>query len=389
MIAALKDGDPAVRIEAAETLGDIKDRRAVKPLMDILTDRNESVQTEAINALGKIGDKRAIQPLITVYKSGSADIRVAITSALRSFKDETVVEFLILSLVDKEEKVRQAALDSLVRIGTLSVKPLIEILNMDIHWTVKEVIVSILGKIGDERAVKCLSNICMGKSENYQLRLSAAKALKSIKPWEDVRTLVDMADPQAIKYIIFYLNDENIGWEVGESLKQIGKPAATGLIIVLIAHKDASARGTAAEILGDIQDIREINGIEIPLIFASLYDKDEHVRIKAATALAQLGLSGTSQRTREAIERNLAIMRSIVERYLLSEQDFGISGCSRKRSIGPPPPSILESLIDPETREAIARMSLAQSLKELLESLLLMEQDPDIKMTLEELLRQM
>jgi HEAT repeat protein len=56
---ALKDRDHGVRFQAAMTLGEIADRRAVEPLLAVLHDADKAVRRQAVLALGAIGDARA------------------------------------------------------------------------------------------------------------------------------------------------------------------------------------------------------------------------------------------------------------------------------------------------------------------------------------------
>ena len=59
------------RISAAQKLGEIKDKRAVDPLVQkLLNDRAQMVRFYAANSLGKIGDKRAYEPLMKIFISG-------------------------------------------------------------------------------------------------------------------------------------------------------------------------------------------------------------------------------------------------------------------------------------------------------------------------------
>ena len=55
-IAALKDEDWAIREEAAALLGQLRDPRAVVPLVMILGDQDRAVREAAINALTAIGE---------------------------------------------------------------------------------------------------------------------------------------------------------------------------------------------------------------------------------------------------------------------------------------------------------------------------------------------
>src|SRR4030043_937832 len=63
LFAALKDGSPIARRNAAVALGKIKDSSAVKPLIAALNDENPIVRRDAAKALGEIRDNSAVEPL--------------------------------------------------------------------------------------------------------------------------------------------------------------------------------------------------------------------------------------------------------------------------------------------------------------------------------------
>jgi HEAT repeat protein len=69
LMAALKDGDPAIRKQAVIALGDWRDRRATDEIIRSLKDADDDVRLEAVVALGKIADARAVEPLIEKLKS--------------------------------------------------------------------------------------------------------------------------------------------------------------------------------------------------------------------------------------------------------------------------------------------------------------------------------
>lgn len=71
LIPMLKNKDPKMRQWAANTLGMIKDNRAVLPLIEILSDNDMEVHMGVTYALGELRDTRAIGPLIEVLKYGS------------------------------------------------------------------------------------------------------------------------------------------------------------------------------------------------------------------------------------------------------------------------------------------------------------------------------
>ena len=71
-VQALKDESELIRREAAVALGEIKDEKAIEPLITALTTDEESeVRGSAADALGSIGDNRAVEPLKKALKDES------------------------------------------------------------------------------------------------------------------------------------------------------------------------------------------------------------------------------------------------------------------------------------------------------------------------------
>jgi HEAT repeat protein len=69
---------------AARTLGEIKDRRAVEPLMALLKDEEEDVRDTAAYALGLLGDERGIEPLIGCLQDPHEAVRREAAGALKT-----------------------------------------------------------------------------------------------------------------------------------------------------------------------------------------------------------------------------------------------------------------------------------------------------------------
>ncbi len=83
LIKVLQTGaHPESREEAAEALGEIRDPKAVDPLIGALKDRDHEVREEAAEALGKIGDRRAAEPLNALLGDPDPKVRRAAESAL-------------------------------------------------------------------------------------------------------------------------------------------------------------------------------------------------------------------------------------------------------------------------------------------------------------------
>ncbi len=149
----LTSDNSETRIQAAQKLGEIKDSRAVEPLIAALKDRR--VQEAAIVALGKIGDARALEPLIAALKDIYSDVRWWAAYALGKIGDARAVESLIAALKDSDSDV--GAAEALGKIGdTRAVEPLMSVLedgNGEWRSRARVDAARALGEIGDARAV--------------------------------------------------------------------------------------------------------------------------------------------------------------------------------------------------------------------------------------------
>jgi len=117
LIGTLKDSEIAVRWVAAVALGRLKDPRAVDPLIDALTDSNADVRRWAANTLGELNDPRAVDPLIGALKDSDFSVRWRAAGALGELKDRRAVEPLKVLLADPDNSVRKAAEAAIKKIG--------------------------------------------------------------------------------------------------------------------------------------------------------------------------------------------------------------------------------------------------------------------------------
>jgi len=170
LISALSDEDLNIRRGAARVLGKIKDVRAAEPLLEALKDQDSALQfwaarslaqmgtpgvesliralesgypgaLEAVKVLGEMKDERAVMPLIASLKNGDRILQKEATRALGKIKDPSSVEPLISILKDKEEKV----------------------------W-LRVYAARALSEIGDERALEALKALAADEDEDWVVR---------------------------------------------------------------------------------------------------------------------------------------------------------------------------------------------------------------------------
>lgn len=263
LVAILKDGNADI---AAFALGQLKDSRAVEPLIDVMG----NIGCAAAEALAEIKDQRAIEPLIAPlrWKTSYADsVQHCLRKALAKF-GISVVEPLIALLNNENEYVQERAKNILIEIGAPAVKPLIAILK-DEDENVRVMAVKILGRIKDTSTVELL--IAALKDEDEDVRYEAAAALENIK------------DARAVKPLIIALEDEdnNVSKRASQALSGIGIPA----LITALGDKDEGIRRKIADELVKVQRTSAPGYFPVEHLIAALEDKNPHVRYEIAWVL--------------------------------------------------------------------------------------------------------
>jgi HEAT repeat protein len=222
LIQDLKNPDIGVRLSAVHTLGNNRDTRAVKPLIDTLkNDTDYRVRCVAATALGKIGDKSAVEPLIESLKEDKeGDVRSYTAEALGMLGDTRAVEPLLESLTHDQfysgsnaakslGKMREkraigplidsfgngftesAASEALVMIGEPAVDPLIEYLTKAEDFSRIRISAITLGEIGDKRAVEPLIKV-MRKGQPIP---DIATALGKLRDTRAIKPLIEQIPP--------------------------------------------------------------------------------------------------------------------------------------------------------------------------------------------------
>ncbi len=176
--ALINAGNFNVRHYAAESLGKIGDAKVVEPLTKAMEDRSFVVRDTATQALGKIG-KPAVEALIEGLKSSDENVRMYAAKVLGEIRDIRAVGPLIeaLRIKTRLRGAEGSAAQALTDIGEPAVEPLIAVLK-DSDENVRIMAIVSLGDIGDARAVEPLIHAL--KDSNKKVRSFAAKALKKI-----------------------------------------------------------------------------------------------------------------------------------------------------------------------------------------------------------------
>jgi HEAT repeat protein len=128
----------------------------VEVLINILqNDPHVGLRCGAANSLGNLHDKRAVEPLIAALHDEDRHVRQFAVEALGALKDTSAIAPLIQTFTDKERTVAQEVPDALSSIGEAALEPVIELLQTQ-DTTLHYWAILTLGHIGGPRALEAL-----------------------------------------------------------------------------------------------------------------------------------------------------------------------------------------------------------------------------------------
>lgn len=174
----LRDPHQERRRYAAETLGKLRDERAVDMLIALLDDEDTRVQEAVMIALEEIADPRAVPHFMEFLNSDVNTLRRRAVTALGRLKHPSTVTSLINVLNHHDRIIRRGAAEALGNIGDQqAVEPLTRLLD-DEDVYVKISAASALGNLHAQEAIPGLNSL-LTHSDSY-VRSAAKRALLSI-----------------------------------------------------------------------------------------------------------------------------------------------------------------------------------------------------------------
>jgi len=284
----LTTAHPILRGRVAEVFAISRDRNAVPVLLDALQGEYFTVRSRAALALGKIGDARAIPHLLQALKDEEAEVRIAACLALGFFKDPSTFDDITNVLLDDPKiEVRQAAaqglgntqhpaalpyllealhdsywwyerehaasdlLAAIEKMGVAAIEPLIEALG-DKEGTVRKFAATLLGRVGDARAIEPLS-ITLYDMHHEVGKVSAqalarfgvfaldvlVEALSHPEMWiriHAIEALTNIKDGRVTPLLLEMLNDperevkKQVIWSLGELKDRRALPALQEIV---------------------------------------------------------------------------------------------------------------------------------------------------------------
>jgi HEAT repeat protein len=244
-LSDLEHSNKGIQEKAASALGKLGDRRAVEPLISVLSTGKDTspgaiavpdLRHYAARALGMIGDAHATEALIALRREDQLFAGIAAGNALSSLESDAV-PILLRYIRDENRDVREAAIDALGKIGDDSViKPLVDARN-DADDMTQLVIDLALGRLGDSRALEPL-----------------VKALNAHSMWRKhlvVEVLGILGDVEAVPALIGMLHhhEDEICIEAAWSLGALEDERAIEPLQALVEEDRPKVSTVASEVL--------------------------------------------------------------------------------------------------------------------------------------------
>ena len=275
LLKALATAHPIIRGRAAEVFAINKDRSAVPALLEALQGEYFTVRSRAALALGRIGDAKAVQPLLHLLKDPEDEVRIAACGALSFFKDpSTFDEITNVLLDDPKIEVRQAAAQSLGNTGHPAALPyLMEALHDSFWWYEREYaavdLLSAIEKMGVAALTPLIESL---QDKEGTVRKFAATLLGKL------------GDPRAIEPLGMALYDlhHEVGKVSAESLARFGVPALE-ILVEALSHPEMWIRIHAIIGLSRIQDSRIA-----PVLVELLNDPEREVRKQVIQSIGEI-----------------------------------------------------------------------------------------------------
>jgi HEAT repeat protein len=240
-LAALQDGTPQVRANAARLLGLARSQEASQALVGALADPDPAVSLAAAQALGQIDDPATVNSLLVALDHPDLQVRLGAARALGVMRVEAAVDPLRAMLVNGGE----------LEVGVAA---------------------EALGHIGGPAATDALLTALQdpGPTSRWHAAMAALEAMGE----PAVGPLVKMLDGD--KVYARRSAAEALGW--------IGSPSATQALVRALKDRDATMRSQTAWALGEIGDPTAQAALER----IQARDPEPEVQAAARQALSQL-----------------------------------------------------------------------------------------------------
>lgn len=211
------DADTGVKRISIEALGQIGDRRALLPLLDLLKQLDNVILQTVIWSLGRLRESAITPNLLNFLKHPNWNVAEITAWALGEFKSREALPFLHDALKHTNMNVRLATVVALGKIrAPESIKFIKEIAQHDSETLVRQAATIALGNTKDKQVLPIIEKLM--NDGDYDVRRAAIFAYTSIR------------GNLAIPSLSILLNDNSLGMAAAESIGLVGDSEAVAVL---------------------------------------------------------------------------------------------------------------------------------------------------------------
>lgn len=302
LVTALRDNSKLVREAAEEALSKTANEKTKELLLGGLQDIDDEFRKSSVKILAKIGDAKAIGPLLAALKDKRSDVRFQAQHSLsqidpkwpKSKAANEAVASLIEALKDEDKDARRFVASVLGRIGDArAVEALIEIIKHEVNapkdadWSIVKIVAEALGECRDSRAIEPLLALLAIDSSLVYRPISKAQLAEDPLIYYRPPAWVQV-DPRRRDFDDFI----DAMKKVAEALGKIGDTRAIEELVATLGVPWSGVREAALVALNRIDAswrVLKAAKATFPRLMAGLRDEDYEAREAAAWALGIFG----------------------------------------------------------------------------------------------------
>jgi len=301
LVRLLDDPGATVRRQAADVLARLGDPAAVPPLIALL-DPYQPGRVSAIQTLGQLKDRRAVPALRKLLDHPDQYTSIMAARALAEIGDPAALPAVLDKLAVKDSPYILYLRDHLVNFGPAAVDSLLKLLPQRDH-PAHYLIIHTLGLLRDPRAIPALTALAQDKTDPYHdagasalkdIGALAVPALAGLLQSEDSDIRSDAAymlagvggDP-VLAALTEVLGDPKpeVRSVALVGLQRLGDSRAIPAMIILLRDPERDVRYAAAHALAAFP-----HPLAVDALLAALQSPDTPVRVLAVTALGEAKL---------------------------------------------------------------------------------------------------
>lgn len=313
------NNDKALQM-AAETLGELADKRAVPSLTKLLRSKRFLTRQKAAEALGKIGDNAAAGALKRLLKDTSVLVRISAAWALGKMNDSAGEAFLNSCFRARRGGLK---LRCAFMMAKLKKRKVLGYLQRELR----------VNKNRRARAVIAESLSYFKRNRRWvNLVKRDVKARNEVSRLISVRVLGELKARRGRNALRAALRDRapNVRIAAAKSLGQIGDRRGTAVLLKSLGSSSWLQRSDAALAFAFVKNRRAKKQL-----LTALSDKHLLVRINAGHALVQLGSQEGTGVLREGLARGNQALQVMAAKYaILASQKGRLSGQPIERKVG-------------------------------------------------------